>query len=38
MGDIYLDYSRAKKDFGFEPAYTMEEAFEQCARYYRPSA
>jgi nucleoside-diphosphate-sugar epimerase len=36
MADIYLNYSRAKRDFGYEPPYTMEEAFEQCSHYYQP--
>lgn len=36
MADIYLNYSRAKKDFGYEPPYTMEEAFAQCSHYYQP--
>jgi nucleoside-diphosphate-sugar epimerase len=36
MADIYLDYSRARKDFGYEPPYTMEDAFAQCSQYYQP--
>ncbi len=35
MADIYLNDSRARKDFGYAPPYTMDDAFAQCSDYYR---
>lgn len=32
--DLFLDSSKAKADWGYEPPYTMEEAFQQCKNYY----
>lgn len=34
--DLYFNSAKAVKDFGYVHLYTMEEALQQCQRYYRP--